>query len=764
MTSDQSESQPIDLTKLNNVSRFRPNKRVERKFTKPHWSLVTGYWLLILLVASTVRFYRIDHQSFWNDEGNSARLSERTIPLIIEGTASDVHPPGYYLILRGWRELVGESEFGLRSFSAFVGIITVAGTIALGRHFLPPMAAGTAGLLVALSPPLVYYSQEARMYSLLGAIAVLATLTLLKTEGGRKKDEKDKGERVKGKNGNLSHVSVERGAISAFSLHPSSLFTYCFLTTLGLYTHYAYPAIIVTHGIYLGISALGDERWTGRNSSFSLHLSSFIARLWYKMGAWMLSVMLAVGLYSPWIPIFLRTGTSSGTREAGSRSFVAFLNGVSAWLTAGPFADLLPAWRPLWGWLPLLLGIGSLLGFLLRDWLNFLNGRKSAAASSADVDKMTDAQYPTSVELAHVELNTSQPGYRPTVRPAYLLLSWLIGMPLLMYSVGATDSNYLKFLTTVVPAVWLSVLYSFQLVLWWTFPAGRSWIRWLAPLIFIPVPLAYVGIGLYQQTFNPITFRADYRGMVAQIESEGYEYAGIVLNAPNQWEVFTYYYDGSATVYPYPRQKEPAAEISGTVEEMLAAHERIYALFWGFEGFDPERVVERTLDAQAFKAVDEWRGDVRFVSYAVPAEPPTEPNQMFEFDFGESGISLSGVALASRDLRPGEIVQLTLFWEATQEIEGRYKVFIHILDENGQLVAQRDSEPVGNLKPTDQWVTGETIIDNHGVLLPVDLPTGEYQLLFGLYDFFDPAVRLAVGEEDAVRLGVVTLDRIVNQD
>ncbi|MEJ2749013.1 MAG: hypothetical protein P8183_14080, partial [Anaerolineae bacterium] len=88
--------------------------------------------LAILLLATGLRFYRLDAQSFWNDEGNSARLSERSIPKLIEGTASDIHPPLYYLILRGWRELVGDSEFGLRSFSAFAGVLTVAVTIALG--------------------------------------------------------------------------------------------------------------------------------------------------------------------------------------------------------------------------------------------------------------------------------------------------------------------------------------------------------------------------------------------------------------------------------------------------------------------------------------------------------------------------------------------------------------------------------------------------------------------------------------------------------
>ena len=71
--------------------------------------------LLILLLATGLRFHRLAAQSFWNDEGNSARLSERSPRLIVEGTAGDIHPPLYYLLLRGWRALAGDSEFGLRA-------------------------------------------------------------------------------------------------------------------------------------------------------------------------------------------------------------------------------------------------------------------------------------------------------------------------------------------------------------------------------------------------------------------------------------------------------------------------------------------------------------------------------------------------------------------------------------------------------------------------------------------------------------------------
>src|SRR5690606_6102407 len=153
----------------------------KRQARMPRYGMTTVLLVIgVLLLATALRFYRLDAQSFWNDEGNSASLSERTIPLIIEGTASDIHPPLYYLALRGWRELLGESEFALRALSAFAGVATVAGVLALGRAAAPhrPALALAAGLLTAVNGALVYYSQEARMYALLGPWAVLSTLSL----------------------------------------------------------------------------------------------------------------------------------------------------------------------------------------------------------------------------------------------------------------------------------------------------------------------------------------------------------------------------------------------------------------------------------------------------------------------------------------------------------------------------------------------------------------------------------------------------------
>lgn len=59
---------------------------------RPRSALPALFLSLALLLALALRFYRIEAQSLWYDEGNSARLVERPVRLIIEGAAGDIHP------------------------------------------------------------------------------------------------------------------------------------------------------------------------------------------------------------------------------------------------------------------------------------------------------------------------------------------------------------------------------------------------------------------------------------------------------------------------------------------------------------------------------------------------------------------------------------------------------------------------------------------------------------------------------------------------
>ncbi|MCB0006617.1 MAG: hypothetical protein KDE04_09180, partial [Anaerolineales bacterium] len=175
-----------------------------------------------------------------------------------------------------------------------------------------------------------------------------------------------------------------------------------------------------------------------------------------------------------------------------------------------------------------------------------------------------------------------------------------------------------------------------------------------------------------------------------------------------------------------------------------------YAIFWGEAGRDPERLVERRLDEAAFKAVDEWYGDVRFVMYAVPPadlaallQPaPLPPGGAL---FGEQ-IRLTAAGVPAAPLRAGDILPIQLTWSATTPITERYKIFLHLVGPDGQIVAQRDSEPGGGLALTDGWEPGAAVVDNHGIYLPLELPPGQYTLRLGLYALTDPNRRLPLSD------------------
>jgi uncharacterized membrane protein len=232
------------------------------------------------LLATGLRFYRLDAQSFWNDEGNSARLGERSIPLIIEGTASDIHPPLYYLMLRGWREGLGETEFALRALSAFLGIGVVALTFTLARQLQTfvfsaddgldggtakkqkSYIGGLAAFLTAVNPALIYYSQEARMYELLAFLGMLSTVLLIHW--------------------------LKAGA----RLKSITAVFYILTLAAGLYSHYFFPAIIVSHALIIAFNGLAvGERFT---------------KSLYEFLRWLALAGTAVLLFLPWLPIFLR--------------------------------------------------------------------------------------------------------------------------------------------------------------------------------------------------------------------------------------------------------------------------------------------------------------------------------------------------------------------------------------------------------------------------------------------------------------------------
>ena len=215
----------------------------------------------LLLAVFALSLTGIQAESLWLDEAWTANAlyDDRPPPAdigdVVRGVRDslldtlatvrvDVHPPLYFILLDLWTLVMDESEFALRLPSALVGLGAIAGTIALGRQWFDARTGLIAGLLLGTLGFYVYYTREARMYTLYLAWVVLATWAYT-----------------------LWWRTPTRwhGAL------------YSALMTFALYTHYVSATVIVAH--------------------VSHHLLT--RRRWQMIAPY----ALALVLYMPWLPI-----------------------------------------------------------------------------------------------------------------------------------------------------------------------------------------------------------------------------------------------------------------------------------------------------------------------------------------------------------------------------------------------------------------------------------------------------------------------------
>jgi hypothetical protein len=167
-----------------------------------------------------------------------------------------------------------------------------------------------------------------------------------------------------------------------------------------------------------------------------------------------------------------------------------------------------------------------------------------------------------------------------------------------------------------------------------------------------------------------------------------------------------------------------------------------------------------------------WSEDDALVYLTRPNRIPVPPDPDVSLDacFGDL-IALNGYSISREgDVRPdmqhsgcevgqrlcmqaGDTLHVTFFWEALRPVDVDYTVFLHVRNEYGEIVSQRDGQPFDGLYPTSQWQSGETVALPLDVDLPLDLSAGYYSLAVGLYRL-DSMKRLPLehgsGDDDAL--------------
>jgi uncharacterized membrane protein len=272
-------------------------------------------WLMILIIVLGIffRFVNLDRKIFWTDEvftalrssgqtgaaaieslytgkpvafsdmaQHFAPMSGTNLMDVVQGIAiEDPHlPPFYFLAVRVWSDLWGDTPAVIRSLSAVLGVLALPAMYWLGLElFRSPLTAGISSTLLAISPIHVLYSQEARAYSLWTVLILVSSALLLR--------------------------SLRRST-------PLNWGLYALTVSLGLYTHLFCAFVNLGHGGYV----LLTERFNR------------------KLGALVLAGMVGVATFLPWIQVLV---ANLGEAEK-------MVSSTSVWKTRFSLPSLMTMW------------------------------------------------------------------------------------------------------------------------------------------------------------------------------------------------------------------------------------------------------------------------------------------------------------------------------------------------------------------------------------------------------------------------------------
>ena len=587
-------------------------------------------WVLLCLalLAFALRVYHLGSPPLLWDEGWSIGLSRLPLGEIARITALDVHPPLYYLLLKGWL-LLGPHEFVTRFLSVLAGVLSVPLAYQVGRAWRGSGVGLLTGLYVAVAPPLVYYSQITRMFALCVAFLFLATYGLLTLNG-------------------------ERATTNGQRRRASSIVYRCafFLGALGaLYTFYYAGLVLAALFVYALVTA--PRHWRRTVGDF---------------------VIVAL-LYLPWVVY----ATPPMLERVGRRTGFDFAWGAALGLMRESFVALV---------FPYGIGRAAVYAVLL-------------------------------VAAAGAVLSWRQLG-RWTLLPLLTIGATLFGVAL-----GA-QAHMFAARYTIVAAPFLALGLGAAWVLLARYPVLSAAGLVLIVATTVPTLTGYVYSKSYEvlEPFDPST---DWRVLHGQADADDLVFFNVLSLAGT----YERYRTPDDPVWSYALRWDPVIEpleiAQARVEEAVQQHKRLwFVLYKGTVGANAE--LKAWLDKRFYPAAAPgWRGDTLYLAYVQPQGPWRTVELGVTF---EGGIVLQRARFTQAH---AGVVGIELEWWAQKQVARDAKVFVHLYDAVGQLIAQHDAFPANDTRPPSTWHPGERVLDRHGLALPEGV-AGPWRLVVGLYD------------------------------
>jgi hypothetical protein len=308
--------------------------------------------------------------------------------------------------------------------------------------------------------------------------------------------------------------------------------------------------------------------------------------------------------------------------------------------------------------------------------------------------------------------------------PALVVALGVAGMLL-----GAARSHWfaVRHLTPVAPFLGLGLAWALdragrrQLAVAGVLVAALAWAYW-------PTATGFV----YAKTLevvDPFDPTADHRYIAERARPDDLVFFNVLhtagwyeqLRRPDD-PAWTYAMRWDPVVEPMPRIVERR------IDPAIETRERLwFVLYKGDFGTNRPLVDHLEENLALFPAGGAWREDTWYRLFVAPKTPFLERR----IDQRIGPYRLTG-ARVSHSARPGGVIGVELGWTLDAP-GGDHKVFVHVVDGAGQLVAQHDGFPAADRRPASTWTMQEVVVDRHGVALPDDAPL-PLTVRVGLYD------------------------------
>ncbi|MCS6847201.1 MAG: hypothetical protein RMN52_05735 [Anaerolineae bacterium] len=643
-----------------------------------------------------MRLHELGGQSLWFDEGWSWHLARMPLADMALTTAGDRSPPLYYALLHVWIKLAGQSEFAMRFISAAADTATVALVMAFTSALLRGFASRAmpapliAGAIYAICPFAVWYAQETRMYALVAALCTASSYWLWRWLQRATREPQDTGRRTRDagrKTPDARRNDASRLASGVWrppDVH--YLIASAVLLALAIYSHYYAVFLLPAHFFAVLLAS-----WKGRLSQFLILNSQFL--------------LAAAGVIASLVPWLLVASVGFAYDDG----FFFPLNTIGGRLLewVHSFASGGLGWPLQDGWAWLLAG-ASALGVAgmasRRRW------RELAVLLALIIGPLL---------AATIAVRIVYP-YRSVFHPRYLI--YVAPMACVLF--GAAGALAINRQSSIIRHV-------------------SSFVFRLSSCVLRLASVVLIGVlwlpALHMYLTDPALQRDDTRGAVQHV-TEAIEPGDLVVMSRDNFAV-TYYWpaEQADALIALPAGLHGVLASDAAVLEALNSRQpqRVRLMLWQDDVVDPQRFVESTLWPNGYEIGEFNFAQIRLPLYRIERRPVARP------DFRDAGIVFGepeGERIALERYwqraraRAGDWFYVILEWQARQPMRTDYKVFVHVVGEDGRPVFQSDRLPLNTLLPMTRWRPGEAMRDAHAMVAPASLPPGVYRVVAGVYD------------------------------